>query len=206
MPTLTTAAAALPPLCFARHPSTGGTILIIHGEAGFHPVDTAYTPEQLNAARREPPSREQVAAMLAGSLFGWDKPIADPVCHAPPNPGDSTAAPVTAIPDVADWGGPGTPFRLQGCAAIRPAASGSADPLWTHAGQNLGFYGWLRVASRHAMQMFHCGLLELPPRDWLGAYVGRVPPEEAADIAVEEHIARHGTGRVAAPDPLPPAG
>ena len=29
-------------------------------------------------------------------------------------------------------------------------------------------------------------LLNLPPRDWRGDYFGRVPPEEAADVALDD--------------------
>ena len=205
MPTITPALAKLPPLCFARHPSTGGTILIIRGEDGYHPVKTACTPEQLNAARSKPPTGAQVAAMLAGSLFGWDQPIADPARHAPPGTGAATATPAPGSPSVADWGGPETPFRLQGCAEIGRATETGTDPLWTYAAGHLGFYGWLRVASRHAMRTFRCGVLDLPPRDWRDAYDGCVPPKEAADIAIDEYASQHGTGPITAPDLEPPA-
>ncbi len=43
----------LPPLCYARHPETGATVLIVRGEDGYHPVQTFLTPAQLNAALAE---------------------------------------------------------------------------------------------------------------------------------------------------------
>ena len=204
MPTMTPAAATLPRVCFARHPSTGGTILVIRGEAGYHPVTTSCTPEQLNAARPEPPSRAQVAAMLAGSLFGWDQPIADPARHRPLDAGVATAPPAPAASAIAEWGGPDTPFRMQGCDAICRPASDSPDPLWSYAAGHLGLYGWMRVADRHAKRTFLRGLLQLPLRDWRDTYEGRVPPDEAAEVACDEYAAQHGTGPVAASDPAPP--
>ena len=50
----------LPPRCFAQLPSTGETIAIIRGEAGYHPVVTVQMVEQLNASLPQPPTPEQV--------------------------------------------------------------------------------------------------------------------------------------------------
>ncbi len=68
----------LPPLCYARHPENGRTILIVRNEPGYHPVDTALAPEQLNSVLSEVPTVLQAEAMLAGCMFGWDVPAADP--------------------------------------------------------------------------------------------------------------------------------
>jgi len=57
---------------------------------------------------------------------------------------------------------------------VHPGASPSLDPLWAYAGQDLGYYGWLRVADHQARQAFGCSLLDLPPRDWREMYNGRV--------------------------------
>lgn len=73
-----TPAATLPPFCYARLPSTGETIIIVRGEAGYHRTTTHSTAKELNAALSQPPTPEQVEAMLAGSLFGWRVPLADP--------------------------------------------------------------------------------------------------------------------------------
>ncbi len=68
----------LPPLCYARHPEDGRTILILRGEDGYHPVQTELTPEQLNSVLGEVPTALQADAMLMGCMFGWHVPGADP--------------------------------------------------------------------------------------------------------------------------------
>lgn len=193
----------LPPLCYARQPSTGATVLIVRGEAGYHPVETSLTAEQLNTTLTQPPTRQQVQAMLVGSLLGWSVPGADPArpVASKPQAGNATAELLPSFPVVAGWGGPDTPFRLMWRSPVHPGPSPSLDPLWAYARQNLGYYGWLRVADQQARQAFDCGLLDLPPRDWQGMYESRVPPTEAADVAIDEHAARHGTGPAAAPPP-----
>ncbi len=67
----------LPPLCYARHPEDGQTILILRGENGYHPVQTDLTPGQLNSILAEVPTALQADAMLMGCMFGWDVPSAD---------------------------------------------------------------------------------------------------------------------------------
>lgn len=78
MPHHRSALAKLPARCFAQLPSTGETIVIVRGESGYRPIDSVCPPEMLNAALPEPPTPEQVQAMLIGSMFGWDVPGADP--------------------------------------------------------------------------------------------------------------------------------
>ena len=68
----------LPPLCYARHPENGQTILILRGEAGYHPVASDLTPEQLNSVLGEVPTSLQAEAMLTGCMFGWHVPGANP--------------------------------------------------------------------------------------------------------------------------------
>lgn len=200
-------APGLPPRCFTRHPFTGETIAIVRGETGYHPVVTSLTPEQLNAALPEPPTPEHIQAMITGSMFGWQASAANPAHHLAITPDGSSGATMTPLPQhpvVADWGGPDTPFRLMWRGAIHPGSSPESDRLWTYAGGVLGFYGWLRVADHHAEQVFSCGILDLPPRDWRGEYDGRVPPTEAADVAIDEYAAQHGTGPVTTAAPEPP--
>lgn len=50
-----------------------------------------------------------------------------------------------------------------------------------------------RWRNRRCQQLAGCQLLDLPARDWRAEYDGRVPPEEAADVAVDEYAAVHGT-------------
>ena len=201
------AAAGLPPLCCARHPETGATVLIVRGENGYHPVQTFLTLGQLNAALAEPPTAAQVQAMLVGSMHGWQVSGADPACQAAAKADahPATAEPLPLFPVVANWGGPDIPFRLMWRSPVRPGPSPDQDPLWAYAGQQLGLYGWLWIADQRARQAFGCGLLDLPPRDWQEAYLGRVPPTEAVDVAIDEHAAQHGTGPAVAPAPVPPA-
>ena len=199
-------APGLPPLCYARHPETGATVLIVRGEAGYHPVQTFLTPPQLNAALAEPPTDAQVQAMLTGSMFGWQVPGADPARHAAATADAHPTAtePLPLFPIVASWGGPDTPFRLMWRSPVRPGPSPDQDPLWACAGHHLGFYGWLWIADQHARQAFDCGLLDLPSRDWREMYDGCVPPAEAADVAIDEYAAQHGTGPVVASTPMSP--
>lgn len=198
MPAITPDFATLPPCCFARLPSTGQTIAINRGETGYYPVVSSHTPEQLNAALPEPPTPEQIEAMLAGSMFGWKQLISDPARHA-------MAMPTPVIATVADWGGPNTPFRMEGCDAVYRERRDDPDPLWSYAGGQLGFYGWLRVSNCYATRTFLSGLLQLPSRDWLGLYNGRVPPTEAADVAFDEYESVHGVGSLPHSDPVPTA-
>ncbi len=115
-------------------------------------------------------------------------------------PGSRTAATrhtVTANPDtVIDWGGRDRAFVFACLGRITRCPSSEPDRLWTHAAGHLGFYGWLMVANSHAARTCKwiiLDLLDLPPRDWRGEYDGRVPPAEAADIAIDEHESVRGT-------------
>ena len=71
-------AAALPPLCYVRHPTTGETVEIPRGENGWHPANTKCSPQCLNGKLPHPPTQEQVLAMKHGSIMGWDTKGADP--------------------------------------------------------------------------------------------------------------------------------
>jgi hypothetical protein len=75
---------AMPRYCFSVLPSTGEMIRIVHGEAGYFPCNSSglssetirFKVDDENGLRHI--SRAQEAAMLAGSLFGWDAPAAKP--------------------------------------------------------------------------------------------------------------------------------
>lgn len=76
---------SLPEHCYAVLPSSGRLIEVRYGEMGYYPC--AYSTKdrehnqvlanQFNA--REGITKAQAAAMLAGSIFGWNVPAADPI-------------------------------------------------------------------------------------------------------------------------------
>ena len=74
---------SLPDTCFSFLESTGEVIVIRKGERGYTPTGQyaeTVTPREgvdaLNHANGV--TKAQEAAMVAGSMFGWDKPAADP--------------------------------------------------------------------------------------------------------------------------------
>lgn len=74
----------LPEVCFSILPSTGDVIIIKHGESGYYRCeysteDKAFNSEFANDRNANlGVSKAQVEAMLAGSMYGWDVPAADP--------------------------------------------------------------------------------------------------------------------------------
>jgi hypothetical protein len=70
--------AKLPAFVYARHPLNKRTVLITLGKTGFDYVQSALTWEQLNAANCPEATPSQVRAMVAGSIFGWHTPLANP--------------------------------------------------------------------------------------------------------------------------------
>ena len=74
----------LPEVCFSILPSTGDVIIIKHGESGYYRCeysteDKAFNREFANDRNANlGVSKAQVEAMLAGSIYGWDVPAADP--------------------------------------------------------------------------------------------------------------------------------
>ncbi len=71
----------LPALCYAKHPTDGRAVIIVRGEVGFRDfftddLDADLNVDRLNAAACV--SKAQAAAMLSGSMFGWDVPAANP--------------------------------------------------------------------------------------------------------------------------------
>lgn len=74
----------LPEVCFSILPSTGDVIIIKHSESGYYRCeysteDKAFNREFANDRNANlGVSKAQVEAMLAGSMYGWDVPAADP--------------------------------------------------------------------------------------------------------------------------------
>ena len=74
----------LPEVCFSILPSTGDVIIIKHGESGYYRCeysteDKAFNREFANDRNANlGVSKAQVEAMLAGSMYRWDVPAADP--------------------------------------------------------------------------------------------------------------------------------
>lgn len=74
----------LPEVCYSILPSTGDVIIIKHGESGYYRCeysteDKAFNREFANDRNAKLGiSKAQVEVMLAGSMYGWDVPAADP--------------------------------------------------------------------------------------------------------------------------------
>ena len=78
---------SLPEQCYNLLPSTGGIILVKKGETGFFKTDLPDMGREKNRAfvletnEKLGVSRAQAAAMLAGSMFGWQTQAADPCSY-----------------------------------------------------------------------------------------------------------------------------
>lgn len=93
----------LPEHCYAALPSSGQFIEVRRGETGYYPCtystgDRAYNQVLANYFNaHEGISKAQAAAMLAGSMFGWNVPAADPSRYdlegEPVRPGAQKAPP-----------------------------------------------------------------------------------------------------------------
>ena len=91
---------------------------------------------------------------------------------------------------VAAWGGRTMPFQLAGQSPVerRPPD----NRLWDYAGQELGFYGYLRIAHARILRRIGLGLLDLSDRRWREGYDARLHPCAAADEAIEDEAAEMG--------------
>ncbi|MGM9601497.1 MAG: hypothetical protein ACI3W5_07940 [Faecousia sp.] len=74
---------SLPEKCFSVLPSTGELIYLSRGEKGYQPSKVSFAGEEGRSYadhmnQNSGVSKAQEAAMLAGSMFGWEKPAADP--------------------------------------------------------------------------------------------------------------------------------
>lgn len=75
---------SLPERCYATLPSNGRLIVITKGEKGYTDVSNEYDSPERNKELAQEHNAEmgvtkaQAAAMLCGSMFGWQPPGADP--------------------------------------------------------------------------------------------------------------------------------
>ena len=76
---------SLPVQCFSVSPSSGELILLTRGEKGYSPCYDFSTPDAQQNREfaddrnvKNGVTKAQEAAMLAGSMFGWQTPAADP--------------------------------------------------------------------------------------------------------------------------------
>ncbi len=93
---------------------------------------------------------------------------------------------------VAAWGGPDAPLRLSDDSTIWPRPTNLPDSIRDLSGGHLGYYGWLGLSDIQIAQISPWNLSDFPGRNWREEYNERVPPEEAADIAVDERAGVHG--------------
>ena len=66
--------AALPEVCMSRLLSDNSPILIKRGQEGYRPYNA--DPDEFNRVTGVTPAQRE--AMIAGSMFGWDVPGANP--------------------------------------------------------------------------------------------------------------------------------
>lgn len=74
----------LPDMCYVEHPENGQIVIVKRGEDGYFPTSPAdHAGEDFGKVKRLNRSigvdKRQAAAMLAGSMFGWAVPAADPM-------------------------------------------------------------------------------------------------------------------------------
>lgn len=70
----------LPEMCATHLGGTREPIVIKRGESGYWPLPDGMTVEEINTLFAATPA--QIAAMEAGSMFGWTVPGADPARYA----------------------------------------------------------------------------------------------------------------------------
>jgi hypothetical protein len=86
-------------------------------------------------------------------------------------------------PDVAQRGGPTTPFQLDGCSPIEPPIL--RTQLWRYAGGHLGFYGFLCVANARLLRRGTLDVLGLTDQPWRAAYDAGAHPIDQADKTLD---------------------
>jgi len=72
----------LPELCYSIEPLSGKTIILQRGQKGYNNLENCYeqmNPDEIN--EKLGITKAQSAAMLTGSMFGWDIPGANPEAY-----------------------------------------------------------------------------------------------------------------------------
>jgi hypothetical protein len=70
----------LPEKAAGYNPSTGEPIVVVRGEKGYWLMAPDFEVDAFNARHGVTPAQRE--ALLYGSVYGFDKPIADPTLHA----------------------------------------------------------------------------------------------------------------------------
>jgi hypothetical protein len=96
-----------------------------------------------------------------------------------------------------EWGGPAAPLQLDRATPIpdAPTCSVISRHIRDLADGHVGFHGWLCAVNVQCQATDQLNLFDLPPRAWREEYDGRVPPDEAADVALDEFASVHGLAR-----------
>jgi hypothetical protein len=76
-----------PSWCVARHPlNANKAVGIRRNEAGYYPLESHGSLDTINRELGVSPAERE--AMLAGSIFGWDAPLAQAEMHQDAKPYD----------------------------------------------------------------------------------------------------------------------
>jgi hypothetical protein len=76
-------AAGLPEYCFGKLEADGEIVRIARGESGYYRIAPQPTLPLIELNASIGVSKAQAEAMMVGSMFGWDKPGADPKRYDP---------------------------------------------------------------------------------------------------------------------------
>lgn len=73
---------SLPDSCAVYHITTKKPVILMAGEIGYYPADDLFDAERVKAYNRVHKADACcIAAMEAGSMFGWHIPLANPALH-----------------------------------------------------------------------------------------------------------------------------
>lgn len=176
----------LPLQCYSTLPSTGELILIYRGKDGYSPcgASTDDPKENLRMAEvrntRHGVSKAKEAAMVAGSMFGWNVPAADPKNYdSNGNPMPIRGNRFDALSEryeeitVLDKSALFTSGRIERSTVpdglymyeVRHDDDGNGDPV--QIGKGIAVNHWGTILTREPIQLPPDGLLDIDPqKDW----------------------------------------